>query len=281
MSEVPFDHMCEDLFTIGQVVKATGLSRTMIVKLGELGLPRPARVNSRTGYRHYDTSNVYRLLQYQALRRMGLTQVEAVDYFAGDAERNEQILRDMHARLALLQRGVDEFALRFSSTDTHTCSMLRVPEVTCFTAQGDFHAQDEANDFAHNVCTEAISRGLRPLPGEPLFTERTGAYATPEQPEGVAHLMVCVPIDPHIPDGASREGIRTFAACQALSILYHGTYADAHAMDKARDLLRQEVVRRCLTPTGPMRSISIVAGYTTTDIDPAGFVTRFAVPVKA
>src|SRR5215468_6863542 len=61
------------MFRVGEFAKLSQVSARMLRHYDELGLVKPARVDSFTGYRYYSTDQLARLNRLRALRDMGLS----------------------------------------------------------------------------------------------------------------------------------------------------------------------------------------------------------------
>ncbi len=60
-------------FSVGDLARLTGVSVRMLRHYDEIGLLPPARVDSRTNYRYYDTERLGRLRRILALRELGFS----------------------------------------------------------------------------------------------------------------------------------------------------------------------------------------------------------------
>lgn len=271
----------DDLFIVHKAVKAAGLSRTSIVKLERAGFIQPKKVNKKTGYRYFDIFNVYKLVQYRAMRLMGMTQQEIYGYFSDDADRSEEILEQMQVRLRLLQRGYEEFALRTAREKNDSFSFVDMDEMTCLTAEGEFSSLKEMEVAALNLSVEVVERRFGSLATEMMFGEWYDVQTErSDDAERLYHVKVCVPIEPKIPVEAERTGVEVFPACRMFSILHYGSYEDVAAFDEARNRLWKEIEARGLKPVGAMRNIGVVAPYVGGSIDRKEDVFRLAVPVE-
>ncbi len=67
------------LFTINEVSRACGLSRTTLIRLEESGFFTPYRVDPDTGYRYYDTYNVTVLGEYLRLQAIDIPTCDFYD----------------------------------------------------------------------------------------------------------------------------------------------------------------------------------------------------------
>ena len=66
----------QQLFTINELAKVCGVSRTTLIRIEECGILTPCYVNPDTGYRYYNAYNASQIGQYLFLQSMGLTREE-------------------------------------------------------------------------------------------------------------------------------------------------------------------------------------------------------------
>ena len=83
----------ESLFQIGEVAKALGVSRRMILNYEEQGLLTPDRKNPDSGFRYYSADNMVHIRLIRALQNLGLSLGEIKEYFGNSDTLGEQIDR--------------------------------------------------------------------------------------------------------------------------------------------------------------------------------------------
>ncbi|MBQ9647224.1 MAG: MerR family transcriptional regulator [Oscillospiraceae bacterium] len=266
------------LFSVRQVCEAVGLSRAMLVELERKGFLTPARVNPKTGYRYYDAFNVSRIEQYQTLRAMGLTQQDVFAYFDDTSDRTREILTDMKRRLALLQNSVDALSLRLRRDTEFHLSEVRLSDVTCYCRTVVSRGPDEGERFAYRTYEEAIARGFRLLPTEPMFLLRL-EFAK-DRTDGKYLTKMCIPIEPVDPQEKNADGVELIPGGRALSVLCCGDYQNNTLPNQGFAFLLSEIKRRGLTVAGGMRQISIVVPGVNICSAPEDYVLRLAIPVE-
>lgn len=267
-----------ELFSVRQVSEAVGLSRAMLVELEQKGFLTPARVNPKTGYRSYDAFNVTKIEQYQTLRAMGLTQQDVFAYFDDAPDKTRDILAKMKRRLALLQDGVEALSLRLRRDREFHISEVELSDVCCYCKTVVSRGPEEGERFAYRTYEEAISRGFRLLPTEPMFLLRL--EFPKDRPDGKYLTKMCIPIEPANPAGEAADGVETIPGGKALSALCCGDYKNNTLPDRGFAFLLSEIERRGLTIAGAMRQISIVVPGVNICSAPEDYVLRLAIPVK-
>ena len=263
-----------DLFSVKQVVKSTGMSRTMLLKLEDAGFIVPKEINKKTGYRYYDTFNIHKLLEYKRLRFAGLSQAEIFSYC--DAKDNNDItcvLDTMRRRECLLHRNIELLSLRLEKDKRNlSFSYYDYDKTLCLTYEGDFMQPMDIMTVAYNQSVEIISRGLMTSVTQNIFTIRHDTKQAPSP----YHVKICFPIDPDVPPGTDMTAIEWIPGCRTYSMLFYGI----KGYDEARALLWDKIKEAGLTPIGnEIRTESIVAPYVNMRISPDDFVTRFSIPI--
>ena len=119
------------LFTISEVAKACGVSRTSLIRMEEDGFLKPYRIDPDTGYRYYDMQNVASVGQYQRLQELGISRKEIADIYYERVD-TEKFIEKQRARLSKMQNLLEEYEFRHDHSKDHMFSYLTLPEVVCF-----------------------------------------------------------------------------------------------------------------------------------------------------
>ncbi len=252
----------KDLFQIGKVTKALGVTRRMLIHYEELGLLTPAIKHDGHGFRYYSADNMVHIRLIRALQNLGLSLAEIRSYFDNTASLDEQI-----DRLVLLRNQLDQYIaqlrLRQSKTDEPEIHQITLPGFTAFCR--DFHGADlEAKtsglreayidavkqyqiDVHHKMCIQSA-----------FGSDQDGLYVIPVAPDS---------------EGSS---ILTFPQVAALCIYYRGPYEDFPSVH-AR-LLRY-ANEHGMTPHGYFRNI-YMEGPPTHGANKSAYITQVSVPIK-
>lgn len=83
----------QDLFSIGEIAKALGVTRRIILHYEERGLIRPDGRDGATGNRYYTIDTFTQLRSIRSLQNLGLSLDEIRDYFQGSADLTPLIRR--------------------------------------------------------------------------------------------------------------------------------------------------------------------------------------------
>lgn len=262
----------KNLFRISEAASACGVSRSTLLRMEEAGLLTPAYISSESGRRYYDNFSISRVLQVQALKDLGMD-VQVMSDFFSQSGKIDSLLKPLEARLAELQRAVEELWLR--TQDERSCSVqiMTLPAVTCRMSRCEGHTIAEKYADAYALYTDCVRCGCV-LTNEPLFTisDRKdfleGYIGTTPYP-----FYSCVPVRPNrrIPD------IVTLPRCRVLSVLYCGGYDH---VDEAWLRLGREAREREVKIVGMPRVLGIVAPYTGREIEEKRYCSRIVLPIE-
>lgn len=265
--------MRKDYFTISQVCKVCGISRSTVLRLEKRGLLTPAYCDEKTGYRYYDNHNVSKIMQIKAFLEMGLQYDDAVAYYNTGGNLSV-LVEKLEQRIQIEERALEEMKLRINGKNHVTWEFIRLPEYVCYAKEfvGVSTADKYRDMYKH--FHETVEKGYRLLANEPLFfiTKRTD-FLNGKYEDTAINYICCVPLEP---DCATEETI-TIPSCSALSILIYGDYnniKDAHLF------LGEKIRELNLKPTGFPRGLGLVAPYTGKEIQPDKYVSRIAIPVE-
>lgn len=260
----------KNLFTIGQVCKCCGVSRSTILRMEDRGLLSPACVDENTGYRYYDIYNVTKVLHIQMFLNMGLTYDDAYSYYASMG-KSPEILAALENRLALLTRAYEEMKLRMDDKQHLKLEIITLPEYVCY--QREFKGGTWSDKYRnmYDLFGEVIEKGYRPLLSERLFN--ISKYNGGQEKEGENTYICCVPLEPSCAD----DNTVFHPSCKAVSMLCYGNEKTAN---KARVELDERIRTLGLKPIGYILGMGIVNGYTGKEFSQENYVSRLIVPIQ-
>lgn len=264
------------LFTVKDVCRACGISRTTLLRMEESGFLTPYRVDPDSGYRYYDTGNIAAIGQYQWLQSAGLSRAQIADLYHGRIN-NEEFLKEQRKKLEAMRRFVNEFELRHDRSKDHTFSLRTLPEATCYCVEvGGISSFDKSGMLSYLAHERCVAEGYRLLGSEPMsvIIEDWRSWTEDSPPE--CGFTVCIPIVPG-PGWESDPNLRRFPATEALSIIGFGEYSVISGLWKS---LFEELDARGLEPNGSARLIALVAPYVGDHIRPDEYCYECVVPVS-
>lgn len=273
-----------EVFSMGEVMNATGLSRTALIKLEKAGILKPYHVDKRTGYRSYTIIEISNVIQYRLFREMNISQDEILDYFS-NRDHLIRIIEKMKVKKNLMQRAIEELELRLGTDEECSFSFIDIPDLRCYCGKSEFTDPGEIEKYTAKIVEEAVRLGFTRLSYEPLFSMRWDTQIkTAGNPDDPYEAMVCVPIEKDFVSDKDLPGnrighIETICGGRVFSLLYHGGYKAPDFFNPIFRKFWDEIKKRKLRTVGPVRGIGIVCGATGLDIDPDDYVFRFAVLV--
>ena len=260
------------LFTIREVAKTCGVSRTTLIRMEECGFLKPFRIDSQTGYRYYDADNITSIGQYLLLQNLGLSRNEISDVYY---QRVDPIAfyQTQRAKLARLNRLLNELELRVDHSKNFTTSFTDFPSLTCYCVYLEPTSSDGLEAAAYDTYGQCIKDGLHIQVTEPLFVIRNDDWNVNLPLQEKYNMTFCIPVsdpvdaDPHL---------RVFPATRAFTMISFGDYSVLPLLCKK---IWNEIERRHLIPTGPIRINALMAPYVGAHIKPDDFCGEIIVPV--
>lgn len=259
------------MFTIRELAKACGVSRSTLIRMEECGFLTPCYTDPETGYRYYDAQNAAHVGQFLLLQQLGLTRAEITDcYF--QIEKTKEMLQKQRARLFLMQRTLEELEVRVNPAHNFSCSFLDLPETVCYCERQMISSPDESEQFFFSIHEKCISEGFRLMGTEPIFGLSKDDYRM--LGIGPQEVTACIPI---VPSERNDPHIASFPPCRAFSMLAYGDY---RVLNELCARFWKEFDRRGLKAAGPARFIGLVAPYVGNHLLSKDFCYRLVVPVQ-
>lgn len=263
----------KDLFSIRQVCKSCGLSRSTLMRLEERGLLTPAFINEETGFRWYDNFNVSRVMQIKLFLSMDMTYDDIALYYR-ESGNSPALLARMETKFLLFKRAYEEIKLRMTDEEHLSFEFVELPKYVCYAREFRGATAGDSYQAMYGLYHEAVEKGYRLSASEPLFVinKRTD-FIQSEFEETDVDFVCCVPLEPN---EAPPEAV-VYPPCRAFSCLFSGNYSH-------RGMIYNELGRKVrelgLKPTGDVRVLGLVAPYTGQEISPNRYVSRLALPIE-
>ncbi len=210
------------LFTVAEVSKAAGISRTSLIRLEESGFFKPCRIDPDTGYRYYDITNIVQIGRYMRLRNIGLTRKEITDFYRGSMDY-DQFMEVQRQKLETLQRFINEFELR-KEQKGYNHSFVMLPDITFFCEDITPSSYREAEMQAFLLFENVVVEGFRVIPDQPpILLAEDWTTLKGDSPAG-GRYTVGVPV---VPDSkqSKNDHCRHFPAYNAFSSSGFGGYS--------------------------------------------------------
>ena len=118
----------QDLFSIGEIAKALGITRRIILHYEERGLVRPDSKNGAAGNRYYTIDTFTQIRSIRSLQNIGLTLDEIREYFNDSADLMP-LIRRMERLREELNLNIEKLYER-STAASAQIKMVRLPSRT-------------------------------------------------------------------------------------------------------------------------------------------------------
>ncbi len=252
----------KNLFKIGEVTKALGLTRRMLINYEELGLVTPAFKNENQGFRYYSADNMVHIRLIRTLQKLGLSLSEIREYFNDTTHLENQI-----DRLVLLRNQLDQciaqLHLRQFEESSQEIYQVTLPEFNAFCR--DFKTADLAEKTAQ--LRQTYIDALKHFPAD---NENRMCIQIPAGSDSEGTYIIPVLAD------AGLKDIRHFPQAAAICIYYRGPYEN---FPKVHERLMQYALDNNMTPHGYFRNI-YMEGPPTHGTNKEAYVTQIALPIK-
>ncbi len=252
----------KNLFKMGEVTKALGLTRRILINYEELGLVTPAFKNENQGFRYYSADNMVHIRLIRTLQKLGLSLSEIREYFNDTTHLEDQI-----DRLVLLRNQLDQciaqLHLRQFEESSQEIYQVTLPEFNAFCR--DFKTADLAEKTAQ--LRQTYIDALKHFPAD---NENRMCIQIPAGSDSEGTYIIPVLAD------AGLKDIRHFPQAAAICIYYRGPYEN---FPKVHERLMQYALDNNMTPHGYFRNI-YMEGPPTHGTNKEAYVTQIALPIK-
>ena len=252
----------KNLFQIGEVTKALGITRRMLINYENLGLVKPAVRNDSSGFRYYSADEIVHIRIIRVLQNMGLSLAEIRDYFNDTTLLGEQI-----DRLVLMRNQLDQHIAQLRLRQAAICAEevhhVALPAFTAFCREFHTDSLSQKTDDLRQTYVDAL-KVCRLDIGNKLRTRISIA----DRAEG----MYIVPVSPE----SKGPDIKTFPQTGAICIYHRGPYENFP--DVYNRLLRY-ADENGLTPQGDFIDI-YMEGPPTHGTNKNAYMTQVAMPIK-
>lgn len=252
----------QELFQTGEVTKALGITRRMLIHYEELGLVTPACKHDNRGYRYYSADNIVHIRLIRTLQDLGLSLAEIRSYFD-----DTMLLENQIERLVLLRNQledhIEQLQLRQAKTNQMEIHHVTLPSFTAYCRE--FHDADlrQKTDDLRKTYVEAVKNYKIDIHNKMCIqastkSDRNGYYTIPVSPNSVgAH-------------------IKTLPQTSAICIYYRGGYENFPIVHTK---LLQYAKEHGMTACGYFQNI-FMEGPPTHGENTEAYITQIALPIK-
>lgn len=249
-----------NLFTIGEVTQAVGITRRILLHYEECGLVQPDVKNGPTGNRYYTIDTFVKIRTIRIFQNLGLSLSEIRGYF-DDSVDLPQLIGRLETLRDELNRHIE--SLKERSNKEPQVKLVRLPQQTVYRRVYPASTVAERTALLHATALEAMR-----LYGTDITQRMYLVESSIARPKEVSFCAA-------VPPGSKGEYVETLPAAPALSLYHHGAYEDLPAAEKK---LRAYARRHGFTPKGTLRRIYLEGPPQ--HKDPAKFITQVALPLE-
>ena len=202
----------KNLFSIGEIAKAVGITRKTILGYEAKELIFPDKKDGATGNRYYTIDTLTKISTIRTLQNLGLTLNEIREYYSGTTDLQPMIER--------LEKMRDELNLTIEKLKERTGEHnYEIKEITIEpqTVYYRIHKSAtiaEKTVFLRNTALEAMRKYGTDTTRRMYFTEYSA-----EAPEDVSYTVA-------IPVGSDGEYVKRIPELRAIALFHHGAYED-------------------------------------------------------
>ena len=228
----------KNLFSIGELAKAVGVTRRIILNYEAKGLITPDKKDGATGNRYYTIDTFTQIRTIRVFQNLGLSLDEINGYFSGTS--------DLHPMINRLEKMRDELNLTIEKLKERTREKGGdIKEIT-IEPQTFYCRTYNATSVADktNLLRDTALEAMRLYETD----KRKRLYFTEYSKDAPMNINYCVAI----PDGSCGEYVKTLPELKAISFFHHGAY---EKIPEARKRLISHAEENNLKLTGVFRNI--------------------------
>lgn len=204
--------MNKNLFSIGEVAKAVGITRKTILNYEAKGLIKPDKKDGATANRYYTIDTFTQIRTIRVFQNLGLCLDEIREYFNDSSDLSPMInrLEKMRDELNLTIEKLKERTFKSNNT---VKEITIDPQTIYFCTYNTSTIADKTNLLRHTAL-EAMKKYGTDTTRRMYFTEHSENAPT--------DISYCVAV----PQGSEGEHIRNIPPLKAISLFHHGAYED-------------------------------------------------------
>lgn len=227
----------KNLFSIGEVCKAIGITRKTVLNYEAKGLVKPDKKDGASGNRYYTIDTFTQIRSIRVFQDLGLSLDEIGEYFSNSSDLLPIIQR--------LEKMKDELTLTIEKLKERNSRGENIKEITVESQiiyrrkYNSFSIEDKTN-LLRDTALEAMKKHGTDTTKRMYFTE----YSQ-NAPDEISYCVA-------VPMGSSGEYIENVPSFKAVSLFHHGPYESIPA---AREKLVQYTKENNLKLTGTFRNL--------------------------
>lgn len=252
-------HDAKKLFSIGEVAKAAGITRRILLNYEAKGLIKPDEKKSMGGNRYYTIDTFTQIRSVRMFQELGLSLDEIRDYFNDTADLMP-LIKHLEAMRDELDSSIEKLYER-AGKNKNQIRRIRVEEQTVYVKKCRTHSISERSTILRETALEAMRKYKTDITRRMYFTE----YPLDDPDD----LTYAVSVSPE----SAGENVIGIPAFEALMLCHHGAY---DAIPKARERLTEFAKANGVKISGICRHVYVEGPPQ--HRDPAKFITQIILP---
>ena len=228
----------KNLFSIGELAKAVGVTRRIILNYEAKGLITPDKKDGASGNRYYTIDTFTQIRTIRVFQNLGLSLDEIHEYFSGTS--------DLHPIIKRLEKMRDELNLTIEKLKERTrekggdIKEITIDPQTIYCRTYNATSVADKTNLLRDTALEAMRMYKTDT--------RKRLYFTEYSKDAPMDINYCVAI----PDGSCGEFVKILPELKAISFFHHGAY---EKVPEARKRLISYAEENNIKLTGVFRNI--------------------------
>lgn len=202
----------KNLFSIGEVAKALGITRRIILNYEAKGIISPDKKDGETGNRYYTVDTFTRIRAVRAFQNFGLSLDEVREYFNDNSDLMSVIKR-LETMREELNLTIEKLRERTHKENDEIKEITIEPQTVYCRIYNSKSVADKTN-LLRDTAIEALRKHGTDITRRMFFTEYSA-----DEPEEVSYCVA-------VPAESEGEHIKHLPELAAISFFHHGAYED-------------------------------------------------------
>ena len=202
----------KNLFSIGEVAKALGITRRIILNYEAKGIISPDKKDGETGNRYYTVDTFTRIRAVRAFQNFGLSLDEVREYFNDNSDLMSVIKR-LETMREELDLTIEKLRERTHKENDEIKEITIEPQTVYCRIYNSKSVADKTN-LLRDTAIEALRKHGTDIARRMFFTEYSA-----DEPEEVSYCVA-------VPAESEGEYIKHLPELAAISFFHHGAYED-------------------------------------------------------
>lgn len=249
------------MFTIGEMAKAVGITRKILLNYESKGLIKPDEKNGVNGNRYYTIDTFTQIRTIRMFQKLGLSLYEIRNYFNDTADLAPLIKR-MEAMRDELNSSIEKLYER-AGKNKNQIRIINIEPQTVYIKKHCTHSIDERSIILRETALEAMREYRTDITRHMYFIE----YPLSDTDD----LTYAVSVLPK----SNGENILNIPSFNAIYLCHHGSYEN---IPKSRKKLMEYAKDNNIKITGICRHVYVEGPPQ--HKDPSKFITQIILPIS-